>query len=171
MNVVKDLQMLCTAGTWFERGGQSQVSHFRRLIQLNYPKEKNPKLSFTFVFYLNEIFLGPDITSRDSGQWFLASLGYPQRFLVLLIVFECHSTSCVAQCIMHRWVTRRQFFHAPIPLICLNWYIKWLFPLLFHVKVALDHPSLLLNLALLVHKEMWEDTGSLKWSWCLGHFP
>lgn len=87
--------------------GVNPKYHISRDLFNLIPLKENPKLSFTFAFYLNEIFLGPDITSRNSWQWFLASLGYPHKFLALLVLLECQSTSCIAQCIMHRWVTPR----------------------------------------------------------------
>lgn len=79
----------------FERGGQCQISHARRLAQLSSPKKTpNTKLSFFFFLLLhftwvNDIFIGPDITSRTPWLWFLASVEYPHRVFVLPVLCEC----------------------------------------------------------------------------------
>lgn len=67
----------------------------------------------------------------------------------------CQCTPCVLCRPMHN----AQVGHTQTALSCTCFFN--LFEQKYK-KVAPDHPSLLLNLALLVHKEMWEDTGSLK---------
>lgn len=151
------------------RGGQSQVLDFRELIQLNSPKEKTPSFLLFFHFTWIKYFLAQmsQIETHDSGFWLPWDIHTDSwyRFWYLSV----HSLCCP----MHN----AQVGPTQTALSCTCSFN--LFELIYKIVISIiisckgcpRSSFTSLNLALLVHKEMWEDTGSLKWSWCLGHFP